>query len=41
VFLLMVCRNIGSIEQTKHIRKDEARVILGLPQFPGKDKLWE
>lgn len=41
VFLLMVCRNIGSVEQTKHIRKDEARVILGLPQFPGKDKLWE
>lgn len=41
VFLLMVCRNIGSIEQTKHIRKDEAKVILGLPQFPGKDKLWE
>lgn len=41
VFLLMVCRNIGSIEQTKHIRKEEARVILGLPQFPGKDKLWE
>jgi len=41
VFLLMVCRNIGSIEQTKHIRQDEARVILGLPQFPGKDKLWE
>jgi transposase-like protein len=41
VFLLMIYRNIGSIEQTKHIRKDEARVILGLPQFPGKDKLWE
>jgi transposase len=41
VFLLMVCRNIGSIEQTKHIRRDEANVILGLPQFPGKDKLWE
>ena len=41
VFLLMVCRNIGSVEQTKHIRKDEAKVILGLPQFPGKDKLWE
>ena len=41
VFLLMVCRNIGSIEQTKHIRGDEANVILGLPQFPGKDKLWE
>ena len=39
VFLLMVCRNIGSVEQTKHIRKDEAKVILGLPQFPGKDKL--
>jgi hypothetical protein len=41
VFLLMICRNIGSIEQTKHIRKEEAKVILGLPQFPGKDKLWE
>ncbi|MBA7515329.1 hypothetical protein ES705_07368 [subsurface metagenome] len=41
VFLLMVCRNIGSIEQTKHIRQDEAKVILGLKQFPGKDKLWE
>ena len=40
VFLLMVCRNIGSIEQTKHIRRDEAKVILGLPQFPGKDMLW-
>ncbi len=41
VFLLMVCRNIGSIEQTKHIRRDEAKVTLGLQQFPGKDKLWE
>jgi len=41
VFLLMVCRNIDSIEQTKHIRQDEARVILGLPQFPGKYKLRE
>lgn len=41
VFLLMVCRNIGSIEQTKHIRRDEAKAILGLRQFPGKDKLWE
>ncbi len=41
VFLLMVSRNIGSIEQTKHIRRDEAKVILGLRQFPGKDKLWE
>ena len=41
VFLLMVCRNIGSIEQTKHVRRDEAKAILGLRQFPGKDKLWE
>ena len=41
VFLLMVCRNIGSIEQTKHVRRDEAMAILGLWQFPGKDKLWE
>jgi hypothetical protein len=41
VFLLMVCRNIGSIEQIQHIRGDEAKVILVIPHFPGKDKLWE
>ena len=41
VFLLMVVRNIPSIEQIKHIRNDEAKLILGLNIFPGKYKLWE
>jgi hypothetical protein len=40
-FLLMVARNIGSIEQTKHVREDEAGIILGIKRFPSKDKIWE
>lgn len=41
VFLLMVGRNIPSIEQIKNIRKREAGVILGLGKLPCKPKLWE
>jgi hypothetical protein len=41
VFLLMVGRNIPSIEQIKNIRKREAGVILGLGKLPSKPKLWE
>ena len=37
----MVARNINSIEQTKHIREDEAGRILGMKRFPSKDKIWE
>ena len=41
VFLLMVCRNIASVEQTKHVRRSEAKLVLGLKQFPVRTKLWE
>jgi len=41
VFLLMVGRNIPSIEQIKNIRKREAGVVLGLSKLPSKPRLWE
>ncbi len=41
VFILMVARNIGSLEQLKHVRKREAGLILGLARIPSKPKVWE
>ena len=41
VFVLMVCRNIPSIEQLKNINSREAGILLGLRKLPSKPKLWE
>ena len=41
VFILMITRNIRSIEQLKNIRKREAGLILGLGRIPSKPKVWE
>lgn len=41
VFVLMVGRNIPSIEQLKNVQPREAGVLLGLKKLPGKPKLWE
>ena len=41
VFVLMVGRNIPSIEQLKNIRAGEAGAILGLGTPPSKPKLWK
>jgi len=41
IFVLMVGRNIPSIEQLKNIRAGEAGAILGLGKLPSKPKLWE
>jgi hypothetical protein len=41
VFILMVTRNIGSLEQLKNVRKREAGLVLGLGRIPSKPKVWE
>lgn len=41
VFVLMVGRNIPSIEQLKNIHRRESGLILGLKKLPSKPKLWE
>ncbi len=41
VFVLMVGRNVPSIEQLKNIHSRESGVILGLKSLPCKPKLWE
>ena len=41
VFILMVGRNIPSIEQLKNVRAREAGLILGLKKLPCKPILWE
>lgn len=41
VFLLMVARNIRSIEQLKNIRVREAGIVLGMRRLPGKVKVWK
>ncbi|MCI5180874.1 MAG: hypothetical protein D3911_16455, partial [Candidatus Electrothrix sp. AW3_4] len=41
IFILMVARNIRSLEQLKNIRKREAGLILGLGRIPSKPKVWE
>ncbi len=41
VFVLMVGRNIPSIEQLKNIRAGEAGAILGLGKLPSKPNLWK
>ena len=40
VFALMAVRNIRSIEQLKHERREEAGRILGLRRLPALDTLW-
>ena len=41
VFLLMVTKNIKSIEQLKNIRLKEAGAILGIEKLPSLPKIWE
>jgi hypothetical protein len=41
VFLLMVTKNIKSIEQLKNIRLKEAGAILGIGKLPSLPKVWE
>jgi hypothetical protein len=41
VFLLMVARNIRSIEQIKNIRNREGGIVLGMGQVPAKPKVWQ
>ena len=41
VFVLMVGRNIPSIEQLKNIHPREAGLLLGLKKIPSRPKLWE
>jgi transposase len=41
VFVLMVGRNIPSIEQLKNINSRESGVVLGLKRLPSNPKLWE
>jgi len=41
VFILMVSSNIGSLEQLKNVRKNEAGRILGIGRIPSKPKVWE
>lgn len=41
-FILMIARNIRSIEQLKNIRKREAGIVLGIRHLPGKKlaRIW-
>ncbi len=41
VFLLMVSRNVKSIEQLKNINRKEARLILGLNKLPDRKGIWQ
>jgi len=41
VFLLMVARNIRSIEQIKNIRSREAGIVIGLGRVPAKPLAWK
>jgi hypothetical protein len=40
VFVLMVARNIRSLEQLKHVRRREAGIVLGLGRLPSKPTIW-
>lgn len=40
VFVLMAVRNIRSLEQLKHERREEAGRLLGLKVLPGLETLW-
>ena len=40
VFVLMAVRNLRSIEQLKHARREEAGRLLGLGSLPCLDTLW-
>ena len=41
IFLLMVARNIRSIEQLKNVRVREAGAVLGIRRVPARPKVWE
>jgi|LGVD01.1.fsa_nt_gb hypothetical protein len=41
IFILMVAKNIRSLEQLKNICKREAGLIVGLGRIPSKPKVWE
>jgi transposase len=41
VFILMVARNIRSLEQLKNVRNREAGLILGLGHIPSKPVVWD
>lgn len=41
VFVLMVSRNIPSIEQLKNVHVREAGILLGLKKLPSKPNVWE
>jgi hypothetical protein len=41
VFILMVGRNIASIEQLKNVCKREASMVLGLRKLPSKPVIWQ
>ncbi|RKX51360.1 MAG: hypothetical protein DRP50_08995 [Thermotoga sp.] len=41
VFIMMVSRNIRSLEQLKNVYKREAGLIVGLGRIPSKPKAWE
>jgi len=41
VFLLMIARNIRSIEQIKNIRSREAGIVIGLGRVPAKPLAWK
>ncbi len=40
-FLLMVAKNIKSIEQLKNVRLKEAGIILGIGKLPSRSGVWE
>ena len=41
IILLMVAKNVRSIEALKDIRLGEAGLVLGIRKIPGKAKVWE
>jgi hypothetical protein len=41
IFLLMVARNIRSIEQLKNVRVREAGAVLGIKRIPARPTVWE
>lgn len=41
IFLLMVARNIRSIEQLKNIRSREAAIAIGMRKVPAKPSIWK
>jgi len=41
VFLLMVARNVSSVEQLKNVNHKEAGLILGFKKFPNVKGVWQ